>query len=227
MEDSAQSGSGLPGLPTRFIQVFVSPGVLFRRLREDPRALAALVLGAVIVAAANSFLPPDIYEPVIREQIARAGGEMPADIGGAAQFAKWAGVVGGLIFWPILGVIVAGFYSLVFKVALGYQGSFKQYLAVSAHALLVAAVGTLALTPARILAENAQMTLSVGALVPGLEEGFLARFLGYLDLFSVLAAILIGYGVSVLDGKRSAGASITYAIGVSCLVAILIAAVTG
>lgn len=227
MDEAQPSGAGLPGLPTRFMQTFVAPGRLFRALKGEPRVLGALLLGAVVLAVANSLVPPDLYEPIIRNQITEAGGQMPANIGTAAQFAKWASVVGVLVFFPIFGVLGTTFYVLVFKVALGYEGSFKQYMSVTAHALLVSAVGTLALTPARILAENPQMILSVGALVPGVEGGFFARFLGYLDLFSIWVAALIGYGASVLDGRRSAGSSVAYALVASGLVAILIAAVTG
>jgi Yip1 domain len=225
--EGVQSASVLPGLPTRFIQAVVSPGKLFRALRAEPKVLAALVLGAVVAALASSLLPAESYEPIIRAQITRAGGEMPANMGRAVQFAKWGSVVGALVVWPIIGVLLAAFNVLVFKIALGYQGSFKQYLSVTAHALLVAAVGTLAFTPARILAQNPQMTLSVGALVPGLEEGLVARFLGYLDLFNLWATMLIGYGASILDGKRGAGASVAYALIATGLVAIVIASFTG
>lgn len=225
--EGVQSGSGLPGLPMRFIQALVSPGKLFRELRAEPKALAALVLGAVVVALANSLLPAESYESVIREQITRVGGEMPANMGTAVQFAKWGSVVGVLVVWPFVGVIGAAFNVLLFKIALGYEGSFKQYLSVTAHALLVAAVGTLALTPARILAQNPQMTLSVGALVPGLQAGLVARFLGYLDFFNLWATMLIGYGASILDGKRGAGASVAYALIATGLVAIVIASFTG
>ena len=50
-----------PSLAARLIQVLVSPGKLMASLKEEPRWVGALVLGAALVAAATALIPADIW----------------------------------------------------------------------------------------------------------------------------------------------------------------------
>lgn len=227
MSNPAEPQPELPGLPSRAVQVLTSPGRLFESLRGDPRWFGALALGGVLVAIGNAALPIEIFEDTIRAQMAQSGAEVPDDLGTITQIGKWGSVVGGFLFWFVIGVIGAAIYSLVFRFGLAYEGTFKQYLSVTAHTLLIGATGSLLLTPARIFAEDPQLMLTVGALLPILEDGLPARFLGYLDLFNLWGTALVGYAVSILDGKRGVAASVTVALAVSALIALVIAAVVG
>ncbi len=210
-------------LPGRVFQTLVSPARVMRDLRHDPRTIGVLLLGGALIGIGNAAIPADIWEQVIRNQVLAAGGELPANLETSAEIAKWVGTTGMVIFWPILGILVAAIYSFVFIVGLGYDGRYPQYLSVTAHALIVAAIGTLALTPLRILTGDVQLTLTMGAFLPILEDGFLARFLRYLDLFYLWVSGLIGLGASIIDGTRRAGVSIAFALGTSVLVAVLLA----
>ncbi len=112
------------------------------------------------------------------------------------------------MFWFVISAAMAGLLLLIFSFGLGDRGKYKQYLAVLAHAFLIAAVGGLAVLPLRISAQDASMMLSIGTLMPFLQEGYLARSLGFLDLFGLWAWAVVGIGIAALEPKRAVGGAI-------------------
>lgn len=223
MQEEPAAPSRLPGLPARLAQVFFSPGALFEKLKYQPVWLGALLVGSVVVALANAAIPAELYEQAIRDQTIQAGGEIPDDVGQFAQIAKWASVVGAPIFWSVIAVVGCSVNLLVFKVLFGYQASFRQYFSATAHGIFITALGTVLLAPVRVVTQNPQLMLTAGALLPIVEEGLFARFLGYLDLFNIWVAVVFGIAAAVIDGKKGAGASIGISLGVSCLIAVVMA----
>ena len=215
--------SGPSPLLRRAILTFVSPAQLMQELRHYPRAVGALLLGALLAGLANAAIPAEIWELVIRNQLLAAGQDLPEDLAATAALTRWAGSAATVVFWPLFGVLVSAIYSLVFLAGLGYNGRFQQYLSVTAHALLIGAVGLVLVLPLRILAQDVRLTLTVGAFAPGLDGGLIARFLGYLDLFNLWAAGLVGLGASIVDGKHRTLTSIVAALGTSVLIALLLA----
>jgi hypothetical protein len=224
LAESASPAAHRSNLPTRIVWTLLSPGRLFEELRAEPRFLGVLAVGAVAVCIANAAVPADLWEQVIQARLLSAGEELPDDLSRGATFTRWSAALGSLVFWPILIMLVAGLYNLVFRLGLGYRGAFRQYLSVTAHAMLIGAAGALVLLPLRIFAQNAQLQLTLGALLPEIGEGLLGRSLTYLDLFDLWASGLIGLGASILDGSRSVGSSIGFALGVTLLLALVLAA---
>lgn len=213
----------LPSLPRRVLMVVVSPVELFRSLRDHPVALGPLLLGAILVGVAAALIPIELTQELFREQMIEAGQD-PGDGSGTAARVMWVvSIFGPLLFWPIMALITAGLYSVVFLFAFGYEGRFRQMLSITAHALLVAAIGALLLTPLRIMAADPQMTLSLGSLLYFFEEGFLATFLGLLDLFNIWTYILIGLGAAVVDGTRAYSHGVLVALGTAILITAVIA----
>lgn len=223
MQEERVGSGALPGLPTRLAQVFFSPSAVFEKLKYEPVWLGALLVGSVVVALANAAIPAELYEQTIREQTIQAGGEIPDDVGQFAQIAKWASVIGAPVFWTVIAVVGCAVNLLVFKVLFGYQATFRQYFSATSHALFITALGAVLLAPLRVVTQNAQLMLTAGALLPVLEEGFFARFLGYLDLFNVWVAVVFGIAAAVVDGRKGAGPSVGISLGVSCLIAVIMA----
>ena len=227
-EASQESPTGPPAhsspLPIRVVRTLLSPGQLFEELRREPRALGALALGAASVCLANAAVPAELWEQVIESRLLSAGQDLPDDLSGAARMARWVASIGSLVFWPILNLLIAGVFSLVFRLGLGYEGAFRQYLAVTAHAMLVGALGAFLLLPLRIFARDPQMMLTVAAFLPDMGEGLLGRTLRHLDLFNLWALGLIGLGASILDGSRSALSSVFFALGTTALIALVLGA---
>ncbi|MEX0856308.1 MAG: hypothetical protein WD056_01945 [Gemmatimonadota bacterium] len=217
----------LPSLPIRLVQVFVSPIRLFEKLRDEPAAWGALLLGALLSGAASLLIPMELWENMMRTQITQAGQPIPDDLSMPATFARIAGSVGPLVFFPIMGAIGAGLYSLLFLFGMGYEGRYAQYFAVTAHALLLMAVAAALLTPLRILTGNLQFTVTLGALFPFLGDGLFARFLNLADLFSLWTVGLVGVGAAVIDGTKRPGPSAAIAIFALLLILLFVAGVFG
>ena len=219
--------SSPPPLPRRVVMVVTSPVELFERLKERPVALGAMVLGAFLVGAAAAVLPVELMQEVFREQMIEAGQD-PGEMSATAARVAWVfAVFGPLLFWPLLAVITAGVYTVIFLFLFGYEGSFRQLLSISAHALLVAALGTLLIAPLRVMTGDPQLTLSVGSFFFFLPDGFLLRFLELLDLFNLWTYFLVGIGAAVVDGSRSRSEGAMVAVGAAVLLSLVIAALLG
>ncbi len=227
MKGEEEAGADPSGPLSRLVRVFLSPVDLFAELRAHPRSLGALVLGVVFSAVAAALIPIELWEAGLRAQIEASGAELPADTTMLARVGWISAVFVGVVAWPLLALLTTGVYGVVFLLALGYEGSFRILLSVVAHALLVVAVGALVLVPLRILAGDANLTLSVATLLPFLADGFLLRFAGLLDLFNLWAYVLIGVGAAVMDGRRSPAAGVAVSLGVALILSLLLAAVSG
>lgn len=212
---------------TRAWKVFVSPGEVFRGLAAHPAAVGAMILGAVLMALSNLAIPTEVFEEGLRTTMMETGQDMPGDPAMVARITKIGSVFGLLIVWPVIIAVSAGIYALVLLFGLGFRGTYRQYLAVTAHALLIPAVGALLLAPLKVMTQDPAFSLSVGSLAFFLEEGFVARFLGYLDLFSLWSYVLVGIGAAAIDGARSTKVAVSATVGVAVLVSLVIASFTG
>jgi hypothetical protein len=221
----SDQGSQLPSLPRRLLAVFLSPGDLFERLSRDPAWVGALVLGAVLGAGAAILVPPELYEAGMREQLVRAGRPVPDDLSAAANIARIFGSLAALVIGPILTAAMAGVVAFIFTFVFGDQGTYRQHLAVVAHAFLVPAVSALALVPLKVQAADLRLRLSVGTFLPFLEEGWLSSALGWLDLFGIWGWVLVALGVSKIDPKRSWGSAASVILALVVFVTVVVAVI--
>jgi hypothetical protein len=217
-------GTSLPHLPRR---IFFSPGELFRGLREDPAVWGALLTGAITLLLTTLATPLEVWEAGIRERILEAGGTLPADARQIARFTRMGGAFAVLVFWPLGAVLQAAMFAGLFLFGLGYEGRFRQYLAVTAHAGLVVALVGVVLLPFRILTRRPDLSPSLDSFLPFLEEGLFARWLGFLDLINFWVFALVGLGAAIVDGRGREGASIGIAMGAAALVFLVVASFMG
>jgi len=217
-----------PGsLPARLGKVLFSPGELFRALAAQPLLAGALILGAVLLGLSNLAIPAEVFEEGLRTQSLETGQEMPGDPAVVARVMKVGAIFGPVIVWPIVAAVSAGIYALVLLFGFGFRGTYRQYLSVTAHALLIPALGAVILVPLKIMTEDPAFSLSLGSLFFFLEEGYLARLLSYLDLFGLWSYVLVGLGAAIVDGTRSPRTAISVTVGLAVLVAAVVAAFTG
>ena len=113
------------------------------------------------------------------------------------------GAVAAFVFWAIMLAVFAGVVTVFLTFLLGHEGTYRQYLAVVAHAHLISATSGILLLPLRIAAEDAQLLLSLGAFARFLEAGYVLRFLSFLDLFGLWAWLLVGLGAARIGPKES------------------------
>jgi hypothetical protein len=152
------------------------------------------------------------------------GQEFPPGLADQMTAIRFGGAVAAFVFWALMLVIFSGVITVFFRFLLGHEGTYRQYLAVVAHAHLISATSGVLLAPLRILAEDAQLLLSLGTFATFLEAGYVLRFLSFLDLFGLWSWLLVGLGVAKIGGKQSwaVGAGIVMVIPVTMAAAIAI-----
>jgi hypothetical protein len=205
---------------------FVAPARLGDEVAEHPRWAAAMVLGAVVTAVASLLIPVELWQEMMRAQFVATGQEPPPGAAemGASFFRAWA-IGGGTIFWAVWNFLVAGVATVAFAFLLGDSGRYRQYLAGTSHALLIAAAGGLLTVPLRIAASDPALTLSVGTFFGDLGSGYVARLLSSLDLFLLWSVFVLAIAASRIDRGRSVGsaAGVLYVmvLGVMALMALI------
>ena len=89
---------------------------------------------------------------------------------------------------------------------------------------LIYATSGLVVLPLRIMAEDVQLLLSLGTFAFFLEDGYLLRFLSFLDLFGLWGWALVGLGVAKIGRKDSwapaAAIVLLIPVGIAALIAI-------
>lgn len=109
------------------------------------------------------------------------------------------GAAGGAMLLPLFFTLIT---MLLFRAIRRDDATFKQHLAVNAHACVVLAVGSLALVP--LLATGAPAeTFTIGGLFFFLPEGFLTSLLTQFSLFECWAVVVAALGLSALDERRT------------------------
>jgi hypothetical protein len=135
-ETSDQAPSAGPGpLPRRIVDTFFSPGELFARFGPEAPWGIPLLIATVLSAAAFLLLPSEVLMEQAREQMARQGEAAAAGPSPEAMAGITRGVMVGSNFLmiPLMAFLTAGLLTLAFRVAMGGEAVFRQYLAVVCH----------------------------------------------------------------------------------------------
>ena len=205
-----------PSLPTRLMQVFLSPGALTEKLAERPKWLGALLVSAVIIGISMALIPTDVFMEAQRQAALERGTEIPEMPESMAQAMRFIIPTTTVLFTFIMSFFFAGLYTLVFAFVLGDEGRYKQYLAVLTHAWFIAALFGLALTPLRISTGNPQFTLNLASFLVFLPEGYLLNVFTALDISQIWSTLVFAQGAHAIDPRRSFGSAV--AIGMVVLV---------
>ena len=113
---------------------------------------------------------------------------------------------------------------LIFNVVLGGDATFKQACAVVAHSQVLVALQQLFILPLNYVRETMSSATTLSVFAPMLDEtSFLARLLGWIDLFWVWWIVNLAIGAAVLYKRRSAPIAWTL-LAVYLVFALIIAA---
>jgi Yip1-like protein len=237
MNQTAPPPAPAQGLIARAIGIITSPKATYEAVVRSPRPFGILLLCAVIIGLAQTI-------PQLTERGRQAALEMQVQ-----QSERWSGkpvtdeqyrameqwgrigayvggvfVLVGLTVWCLLQSAI---YWAVFNALLGGTATFKQVLAVVNHSLVIGALGIVISAPIMLY----QGTMSVGgpfnfgALMPMLDEaGFLARFLGIVNVFTIWGLIVLAIGLGVLYRRKTANIAIGLFLAFGIIGAAFIAA---
>lgn len=134
-------------LPRRVLQTFVAPRRLFAGFGPYTPWLGALLVTTLVAVLASAAIPDAVFVEQTRGATDRLGRPVvvtsdPATIG---TWGRLMTALSALMFQPMLAFGLAGLLALVFGTRPRRLVDYAQYLAVTTHALLIPAFGTLLL----------------------------------------------------------------------------------
>jgi len=231
----AASGAADLSLLQRVIGVIVSPQATFEAVVARPKVLGALVLTTLVVALAYfAFLSTDVgRQAFVDQQIQQAerwsGTPMTAEQ--IQQQERMAPVMryivpgATLLVGPVFALIIAGVLYGVFAAAMGGGGTYKQVLAVVAHAGVVSSVSALGVLALNYVRQTMSSATNLSVFVQMLpEDSFLVKFLGSIDLVWVWYIVILAIGLGVLYRRKAGSIAWTF-LGLYLVIALIIAGV--
>jgi hypothetical protein len=139
------------------------------------------------------------------------------------KYAPYTSVAGQAVLLPLAGLVFAGIALGIFNAVLGGNATFKQVYAIVAHSAVVLTVAQLFGLPLAYARGTMAGTTNLGVFVPFLDEGFLSRFLGSIDLVYVWWMLSLSIGLGVLYRKRTGPIAVSI-VAVYVVIALVVAA---
>jgi hypothetical protein len=226
----------LSGVGARALGIITQPRATFEAVTKSPRWLAILVLTSLVTAAAGAIvLETDIGQLALLDQWERTASafgrplsdaEYTALAGASGNGAGYAAMI-ALATGPILVIALSAVLFFALRSATPPTVTFRQVLAVVAHAGVILALRQLVAAPVTYVSETLTSPITLGMFFRVLNEASpLARFFGIIDLFVVWWVFVLAIGMSVLyrrPARRLAGvfvgAYVTLAIALTVAMA--------
>jgi hypothetical protein len=199
-------------LPERLIGAIFSPKTTFESVSAAPVWLDVLAVTIIITAVAwLAFLSTDtgrqaFVDQMFQQQEARGPitPQVEASIHNMAPVMRWVIPISTLVIGPLFVAAIAGVLYGVFAALLGGGATYKQTLAVVAHAGVVTTVAGLGILVLNFLRGTMNSATNLGVFVQMLpEDSFVVRFLGTIDLMWVWYLIVLAIGLGVLYRRKT------------------------
>ncbi|MGE3842584.1 MAG: YIP1 family protein [Vicinamibacterales bacterium] len=201
---SSETHTAATSTIARAVGILVSPRSTFESVSAHPRWFGLTVLTTSVVAGVLAvFLSTSVGRQALVDQRVDLLETFGRTVGDSEYEAMLRGV-GTLALQQValtagaLPLVGLGIAALAY-VTLGSASTFGQILAVVAHSGVILILRAVVVTPMNFFRESLSSPLNLGVLFPALDEvGFLAFFLGTIDLFVVWWAVVLAIGLSVL-----------------------------
>lgn len=238
MPDTLSPPSGIgqtapKGLAARMVGVIFSPGETYQSIAAHPRVLGVLALTTILMAAAVfAFLSTDVgmnasldqQMQVMESLRINLPDEVYDQLEARAPRARYYAGGSLLVMSPLICALVAGIMLLIFNVVMGSDATFKQAYAIVAHSQVLLVLQQVFILPLNYARETMASATTLAVFVPMLNErAFLARFLGWIDLFRIWWLVSLAIGAAMLY-KRKSGPIAWTLIGLYVLFALVVAA---
>ena len=214
----------------RLAGVIFSPRETFAAIVAQPKWFGAMAVVTLTIAIAQyAFLSTQVGQDAMVDQQIRqterwTGSVTQAQIDGIEQRAsmgKYFALGATLIFVPVISFIVSGILFGVFNAMLGGDATYKQVLAINAHAGAVSIVSTLFVVPLNYFRESMASATNLGVFVQFLDDtNFVARLLGWFDLFIMWNLLVTAIGLAVLYRRKTAPIFWTF-MGIYIVIALI------
>jgi hypothetical protein len=219
------------------LDIYLSPGRAFARLKEKPTWLIPLVIVQVFnmlfVFVSSHYIDWGKQRQAALEQMRERN--MPQEqidkaTEGMDKFYSSPAMRFGMpvVSALFIGLLAALFLAVVYNISLplfGGTSDFKRTWAIVCNASLVAVPATIVRGLLVLLKRSAEVTTGLLAAAPGLKQPFLKALLTQLDIFDFWKFLLIAIGLSVVFGvKKSKSYTLVFAVW---LVVILLLSLLG
>jgi hypothetical protein len=214
--------------------MLTAPRATFTAVVAHPRWAAVLLLSVIVSAAAGyALMSTEVGRQAFVDQQVRSreafGGTvndaMYAQLQRMSEIAETITVVFTLVMLPLMTAGIAALLFGVFNALLGGLASYRQVLAVVAHAGVIMVVRQVFGAPLNYARESLASPTTLGIFFPMLDEASpAARFLGIIDLFVIWWVVVLAIGLSVLFGRPTRQLALSF-IGVYVAIALVLAGV--
>jgi hypothetical protein len=227
-------------LVARLIGVILSPADTFRGIVAHPTWLGALLTVVLVIASGNfALLSTEVGQQALLDQQIRTSEAWGRTVTDAEQermeqmlpLMRYMTLGSTVVLAPIITFALAGLLFGVFTAGLGGSATYKEVLAVVAHAGAVSILATLFTLPLNYARESLSGPTNLAVFAPFLDEGSLpARFLGMIDLFLIWWVVVLAIGLAVLYKRRTAPVAFSLLgayIGIAAIIAVIMRAFAG
>jgi len=211
---ASTSGAAPLSLVQRFVGVITSPKSTFESVVSFPRWFGIFAVTVVLsVVASTAFFWSEVGQSAFVDQMKVSN---PAVTDQQAQMAvtvtKYATPIAGPIFGILFLLAIAGILMGVFAIT-GGSASYKQVLAVVAHAGVASTVAQVLLMITNYLRGSMISVTSLQGLGQAFSEhGFMAGFLGAIDLWWFWYFLVLAIGLGVLYRRRTAPIFVSFTV---------------
>ena len=218
----------------RFIGILTAPRETFKAVAAHPKWFGMLAVTTLIVAlfTALPMTTEEGKQAALDQQVSQmeafgmeVGDEQYERMRRNMGFSVYTTAGSIMVFAPIMALIISGILFAVFNAAMGGEASFKQVLAVVAHAGVISALSALFTGPLNYFRGVMGSATNVGVLLPMIDEkSFVGRLLGMTDLFIIWWLVVLAIGLAVLYRRRTQPVAIAL-LAVYAVIALCVAAV--
>ena len=231
--DTVPTSPRLPSLPGRLVAVVCAPRTLFEAVVRTPRWAGILALTFLVSAVpAAVLLQTEVGRLALVDQwerVAAAFGQNVDDTRYAAMeeasqngfaYAAVSSLAGG----PALAAGTAAICFVAFGAARRGGATYRQLLAVVAHAGVILALRQVIVAPIAYARETLASPVTMSLFFTMLDEASpTARFLGIIDLFVLWWIVVLAIGLSVLFARPARRLALIF-VAVYLTLALLLAA---
>lgn len=198
-----------PTSASRFLprvrDTFISPSMMAARLRASAPWLDVLLISTAIAILSVALMPDEVFTASMNEPVTRRGEpvEITSSPEAVARWGRGMGILATVATHPLIAFTLAGILTLLFSVLGRGRASFQQYLALSCHALLIPALGTLIAIVLRWITGTSSGTLGITALFnPSDAPNLFWAALLSTDPFIIWMLVVVAIGVHVFDPRH-------------------------
>jgi len=227
------------GVGGRILGIIAYPRTTFEAIAQSPRWLGVLTITFLTTAAASAIvLNTETGQLALLDQWERqaaAFGRSLSDanysaLADASRHGTAYAAVLALAIGPVLVTVLSALFFFTFRAASGTV-TFRQVLAVVAHAGVILALRQIVAAPMTYFSETLTSPLTLGLFFRMFDEASpVARFFGIIDLFVVWWVFVLAIGMSVLyrrPARRLAGVFVGAYVTLAIVLTVAMAATGG